>query len=194
MRPVIVLTGGPGGGKTTLIEELRRSPQWAPRFITLPEAISLAGQLGVPPTERLFQRLMVAIQIGMEDAIISSLDGDDRRILLCHRGCLDPLAYWLARGWQEADFFAFVQHSRQELYRRYTAVIHLVTAADGAPYAYRRYPQAHRSEPPEDAVRLDGLLHEAWCHHPRYVRIDNQGRGWESKALAARRILEEWVE
>jgi len=31
-RPVVVLTGGPGGGKSTLIEDLGQDPMWAGRF------------------------------------------------------------------------------------------------------------------------------------------------------------------
>jgi len=49
------------------------------------------------------------------------------RLVLCHRGSLDPLAYWLAYGWTEGWFFACTVTTRQEHYSRYDAVIHLVT-------------------------------------------------------------------
>jgi radical SAM protein with 4Fe4S-binding SPASM domain len=35
LRPVVVLTGGPGGGKSTLIEELKQDPAWVGRLFTL---------------------------------------------------------------------------------------------------------------------------------------------------------------
>ena len=127
-----------------MIEDLRKDPGWRQRFLALPEAILVAGRVGVSPSERLFQRLMVAMQRAMEDALHQALAPDDRRVVLCHRGSLDPLAYWLDRGWPEAEFYAFTGTCREEHYARYQAVIHLVTAADGAAEHYVRWPQAHR--------------------------------------------------
>jgi len=68
-------------------------------------------------------------------------------------------------------------------------VIHLVTAADGAAEHYRRWPEAHRPETVEDAIRLDRLLERVWSNHPRYCRIDNTGRDWIAKAAVARAVL-----
>jgi hypothetical protein len=184
-----VLTGGPGGGKTALIRELAADPAWRGRLLALPESIAVAGQTGVSPREPLFQRLMVEVQRGMEDAVARALGLDDRRIVLCHRGTLDPLAYWLDRGWPEEEFFAFTSTTRAEHYGRYAVVIHLVTAADGAVEHYRRWPDAHRPELPEDAIRLDRLLERVWSGHPHYHRVDNTGRDWLAKAAEARAIL-----
>ncbi len=79
-------------------------------------------------------------------------------------------------------------------YQRYAAVLHLVTAADGAVAHYKRWPDAHRPETPEQAVQLDRLLQRVWGGHPRYFRIDNEGRdwanlGWSAKSGKARGIL-----
>jgi len=38
-RSIFVLTGGPGGGKSTLLEELQRDPTWTGRFVAMPETI-----------------------------------------------------------------------------------------------------------------------------------------------------------
>jgi len=186
---LIALTGGPGGGKTTLIKELAQDPTWQGSFLSLPEAILVAGQVGVPVRERLFQKLMVEIQRGLEEALVRSLDPFDPRLILCHRGTLDPLAYWLDRGWPEDEFFMFTGTKCEDHYQRYKAVIHLVTAADGAEEHYTRWPEAHRPEQIEDAIRLDTLLHQVWRDHPHYYRIDNQGRDWAAKSREARGIL-----
>ena len=188
-RPVIVLTGGPGGGKSTLIEDLRRDPAWRGRFVALPETIHSARFVYISPAQRLFQRVMVNLQMGLEDGLDRALGPTDPRPILCHRGSLDPLAFWLQRGWPKEEFFSFTDTTPDDHHGRYTAVLHLVTAADGAPTAYTRWPEAHRPESAGEAIQLDRWLQEAWGDHPCYHRLDNQGRDWASKSAEARRIL-----
>lgn len=186
---IIVLTGGPGGGKTTLINELSNDPQWEGQFAALPEAISLMRDIHILPREKLFQRVMVHLQMALEDGLKRAFGPDSSRQIFSHRGSLDPLAYWLDRGWPEDEFFSYTGTCREDLYRRYAAVIHLVTAADGAPDYYKRWPDAHRPETPEQAIRLDRLLEQVWSSHPRYFRLDNNGRDWGEKSAEAKRIL-----
>jgi hypothetical protein len=186
---VVTLTGGPGGGKTTLLEELCRDQTWSERLAVLPEAISLMRPLGVSPDERLFQQVMVTLQMALEDGLSRTFGSDDSRTMVCHRGSLDPLAYWLDRGWSEEEFFTLTQTTREDHYRRYQAVVHLVTAADGAEDYYASWPDAHRHEQVKDAIRIDRLLKRVWQGHPRYFRIDNVGRDWPAKSKVARYYL-----
>ncbi|MFQ5520304.1 MAG: ATP-binding protein [Candidatus Methylomirabilia bacterium] len=188
-RPVIVLTGGPGGGKSTLLEELQRDPAWAGQFVALPETVHYARFLSISPGEKLFQRVMVRLQMALEEGVDRALGPSDPRPILCHRGSLDPLAFWMQRGWPEEAFFAFTETTRSAHYQRYTGVLHLVTAADGALSKYTRWPDAHRPESPEEAVRLDRWLQQAWSAHPAYVRIDNEGRDWKRKSKEAQHLL-----
>jgi len=189
----IILTGGPGGGKTTLINEICGELASKERFLVLPEAIFVAGKIGINPREKLFQRLIVETQRGLEDAVYRTLLSDDNRILLCHRGTLDPLAYWLNHGWPEEEFFSFTNTTRDEHYKRYSAVLHLVTAADGARDNYLRWPEAHRPESPEEAIKIDKLLEQAWENHSHYHRIDNAGKDWVAKSHEARQIITQYV-
>lgn len=192
-RPIIVCTGGPGGGKTTLIEELTHDLRWKGQIATLPEAIYTLRHVGISSREKPFQRVMVYMQMAMEDALDRALGLDDPRTILCHRGSLDPLAYWLDRGWSEQEFFDYTETTREEHLQRYSAVIHLVTTADGAQEHYTRWPDAHRPEQVEDAIRLDGLLHQVWRDHPNYNRISNEGIDWLTKTRIARAILEHYL-
>ena len=157
-RPVIVLTGGPGGGKSTLIEELRRDPAWVARFVALPEAVHYARFTNISPQDKLLQRVIVHLQMALEDGLDRALGPEDSRPIICHRGSLDPLAFWRQRGWPVDEFFPFIGICREDHYRRYAGVIHLVTAADGVPREYTRWPVAHRPEEPEEAIRLDRWL------------------------------------
>ena len=192
-RVVIVLTGGPGGGKSSLIEDLRHDTDWAGCFVTLPEAIQYARFMGISPGDKLFQRAVVHLQIGLEQGLDKALGDADSRPILCHRGSLDPIAFWHQRGWSADEFYALVGLTRQEHYRRYAGVIHLVTAADGVPHEYTRWPQAHRPEEAGEAIKLDRWLTEAWGSHPHYYRLDNTDRDWAAKSRAARAILSELV-
>jgi predicted ATPase len=190
---MVVLTGGPGGGKSTLLDELGRDPDWRGRFSALPEAVSLMHTSGISSAERLFQRVLVHLQMSVEDGLQRALQDQAPRLILCNRGSLDPLAYWLARGWPEEEFFAYTHTCRQEHFRRYAAVIHLVTTADGAPQAYKHWPAAPRSETPEEAVTLDRLLEQVWRAHPHYVRIDNAGKDWTERQNEARMVLQKML-
>jgi hypothetical protein len=188
-QPLVVLTGGPGGGKSTLIEELKKDPAWSGRLLTLPQAVQAMHAVNLSPREKLFQRALVNLQMGLEDGLVRALEDAGPLLILCHRGSLDPLAFWRLRGWPEDEFFQFTRTCRENHYRRYAAIIHLVTAADGAPLAYQQGPQVNRPEKPEDAIRLDRWLQQAWGCHPNYFRIDNKGRDWQEKSREAQRIL-----
>jgi hypothetical protein len=159
MNKRVVLTGGPGGGKTTLIRELAEDPATRGHFLALPEAVFVMRHFAISPQRQLFQRVMVHLQMALEDGLDRPGTGTT---------------------WEDH-------------YRRYAGVIHLVTAADGAEDHYAHWPEAHRPEQIEDAIRLDGLLHRVWRDHPCYYRIDNAGRGWTEKPEEARQTLEHWV-
>jgi hypothetical protein len=151
----IVLTGGPGGGKTTLMRELRDEDPYAKHWILVPEAAPLLFQAGLDGREKDFQRAVVRLQTAMED--ICAQSACPNQVLICHRGTLDPLAYWLRNGWDESEFFEYTEMSRDEHLRRYHGVIHLQTAAIGAEAYYRRWPDAHRPETVEQAAEIDRL-------------------------------------
>ena len=193
-RPFIVFTGGPGGGKSSLIEELRADPAWNGRFVALPETVEVARFLNVSPGEKLFQRVMVNLQMALEDGLDRGLDRDDPRAVICHRGTLDPLSFWLVRDWPRDEFFDYVGLTLQEHYRRYHLVLHLVTSADGVPERYTRWPASHRPEDAQQAMDLDRLLGDIWNKHPKYYRIDNRNRDWPAKAAEAKAVLmREWA-
>ena len=182
-RPKIVLTGGPGGGKTTLMRELRLADPRAERWILTPEAAPLLFQAGLNSCEPGFQTAVVQRETHLEDACAGA--ASDSATIVCHRGTLDALAYWLDRGWSQPAFFAATGLSQKKHLARYIGVIQLQTAAVGASCYYHTWPDAHRSENLEQAVRLDELCSLVWSQHPRYVFIGNDDRDWREKSRTA---------
>jgi predicted ATPase len=189
--PHIALTGGPCGGKTTLLCELRAADPRGERWILVPEAAPLLFQAGLDGGQPSFQRAVVQLQIALEG--ICAAAASPQQVLLCHRGTLDALAYWLRNGWDEGEFFAATGMSREEHYRRYFGVIHLQTAAIGAEGYYRRWPDAHRPETIEQAAEIDRLCARAWSDHPRYVLVDSFGKDWLAKSCIALETLTRWL-
>lgn len=61
-RKIIAITGGPCGGKTTLIDELCTDPFYKAGLIPLPEAVFYVLQTKTSPKEKLFQKMMVEVQ------------------------------------------------------------------------------------------------------------------------------------
>jgi hypothetical protein len=183
-----VLTGGPGGGKTTLMRELRAEDPDARRWLMAAEAAPLLFQAGLRADARGFQAAVVRLQAALEDAVLGSAAAG--RVLVCHRGTLDALAYWLRGGRDADDFFGLLRTSRAAQLRRYDAVLDLETAALGVARHYRRWPEAHRPEDVALAAETDRLCRRAWEGHPRYALITNDYPDWPAKARAAREALD----
>ena len=190
--PSIVLTGGPCGGKTTLMRDLRNEDLGSNRWLMVPEAAPLLFQAGLDGKLKHFQRSVVGLQIALENACATA--AKPGQILLCHRGTLDPLAYWLRNGWNEDEFFDCTGMTRGQHHQRYFGVIHLQTTAIGAEESYSNWPYAHRPESVEQSAEIDRLLHRAWSGHPRYFVVLNDKVDWEAKSHIVREILKGWFE
>src|SRR5262249_55332668 len=132
----VVLTGGPCGGKTTLMRHLRSEDPHARRGGCFAEISAPLMETGLRSKEREVQRASVEAQVALEEACVSAMRPG--QVLLCHRGALDPLAYWLKDGGAES---ALISPSTQKIFRdRYHLVLHLQTAAIDTVGAYQRWP------------------------------------------------------
>jgi predicted ATPase len=162
----VVLTGGPGGGKTTAADLFRR--EIGDRVIVVPEAATLLFTGGFPrPTQadaqRSAQSAIYQVQRGLED--IQSAQYPDR-ILLCDRGTVDGGAYWPDGA---SDFYDTVGSSHADELARYDAVIFFETAALG--HHGFESENRYRTESQQEAIELDGRLRALWSPHPHFTVV-----------------------
>ncbi len=162
----VVLTGGPGGGKTTAADLFRR--EIGDGVIVVPEAATLLFSGGFPrPSEpaaiRSVQNAIYHVQRGLED--IQAEHYPDR-VLLCDRGTADGGAYWPDGS---DSFFASVGSSHAAELGRYDAVIFFETAAAGG-HGFESE-NRFRTESQQEAIELDATLRAMWSDHPEFTLI-----------------------
>lgn len=162
----IVLTGGPGGGKTTAADLFRR--EIGDRVVVVPESATILFGGGFPRVAdavagEATQQAIFAVQRNLED-VQAALYPD--RVQLCDRGTVDGAAYWPAGP---DAFFATMGSTQADELARYDAVLFFETAAVGniAIEGGNRY----RVESNAEAVALDGRLRALWGKHPRFYLV-----------------------
>lgn len=100
-----------------------------------------------------FQKALIRKQIGLEDTFlgIAQMITDQPVVLLIDRGLLDGSAYVSESGWQALmDDLGFNTVQLRE--NRYDAILHMVTAADGAEKFYDNQTNLARYESIEEAI------------------------------------------
>lgn len=159
----IVLTGGPGAGKTAVLELMRKT--LCEHVEVVHEAASVVFGGGFPRTEalearRAAQRAMFFVQRELEAAVMA----DDVSIALCDRGTVDGVAYWPGPG----DLWSAVGTTLGEQLARYHAVIHLRTPALESGYNHQN---PLRVESAGQAAEIDARIAAAWAEHPRRFEV-----------------------
>jgi len=162
----IVLTGGPGGGKTTAADLFRR--EMGEAVVIVPEAATMMFTGGFPrypehDAVRSAQLAIYHVQRNLED--IQATRYPDR-ILLCDRGTIDGAAYWPER---DGDYFEALETTIDQELSRYDGVIFFESAAVGGLGIEGGNPV--RRESLAEAVELDTKLRGFWSRHPRFVLV-----------------------
>ena len=160
----VVLTGGPGAGKTAVLELVRQF--FCEHVTVLPEAAGIVFGGGFPRASdgdklRAAQRAIFYVQRELEAAA----SGDDAAIVLCDRGTLDGLAYWPGPD----DLWASVGTTLAEQLARYAAVIHLRTPSKNGGY---NHDNPLRIETAAEARVIDDAIARVWAQHPRRFVIE----------------------
>lgn len=159
----VVLTGGPGAGKTAVLEVVRS--HLCSHVVVLPEAASILFAGGFPrgtadSARRIAQRTIFGVQDGLERL---ALDVGGVSLVLCDRGVVDGAAYWPG----DLDgLFLDAGTTRAEALARYEAVLHLRTP-DASGYIQKDV----RIESMREAVAIDARIAEAWSPHPHRIEV-----------------------
>ena len=178
----VVLTGGPGAGKTAVLELIRLF--FCIHVRTLPEAagVIFGGRFprnGRVAVRRAAQRAIFHVQRELE----ATEEEDSAAIVLCDRGTVDGQAYWIGEG----DVFSAVGTTRERELARYHAVIHLRTPSSPDAYGLEN---PLRIESLEEAAVIDQRIAEVWAGHPR-LREVAATPDFLTKAARALEILRE---
>jgi predicted ATPase len=162
----VVVTGGPGGGKTTAADLFRR--ELAGQVIVVPESATLLFSGGFPRSQepesrRAAQRAIFHVQRSLEDVTEAE---HPERVLLCDRGTVDGAAYWPG---PVEDFFVAMGTTLAAELARYDAVLFFESAAVGGHAIEGNNPA--RIESSSEAASLDGRLRAVWSKHPRFTHL-----------------------
>ncbi len=162
----IVLTGGPGSGKTTLALGLEQeNPD---RYCHVPEAATQVYKLLNTRWDRLtvagrrdVQLRIYQLQLQQEDELARQ---HPSKHLLIDRGTIDGSSYW-PEGPQ--DYWNQLDTTLAEQYARYDLVVWLETSAAIGLYDG---PDSNpcRHERPQTAIALGEAQKQLWSAHPRF--------------------------
>ncbi|MEC9282406.1 MAG: AAA family ATPase [Bdellovibrionota bacterium] len=179
----IVLTGGPGGGKTTAAELLKR--EFREEVVLVPEAATLLFTGGFPRSNDPFileatQKAIYEVQKSLEDVQNVHFPG---RYLLCDRGTLDSAIYW-PHG--PENFLETMGSSIESELNRYSAVVFFQSAAVGDSAIDDGNPV--RNESLSEAKTLDQELFKIWSKHPNFHHIPHEKSFFEKIKKAFHQI------
>ena len=187
----IVLTGGPCAGKTTaMVRIIEHFTSLGFKVFTIPEIPTIFSQAGMnylTDNKGLFyegEKATLELQLGFEDRFMRmAAECHEPTIVVCDRGAMVISAYMQPEMWEEIT--AAVGTNTQELRQRYDAVLHLVSAADGAEQFYTTATNAVRYEQMNEeglrmARELDKKVIKAWTGHP-HLRVINNHEDFNKK-------------
>lgn len=180
----IVLTGGPCAGKTTaLVKIVEYFSGMGYKVFTIPEVptlFSIGGWNYLTPNRQLYyqgERAILETQLALKDQFMALAEVCTKPVLIvCDRGALDISAYIKPEEWEEITQMA--GSDSESLRKRYDAVLHLVSAADGAEQYYTTATNATRYEKADEeglrlARELDKKVINAWSGHSHLRVINN---------------------
>lgn len=173
----IALTGGPCGGKTTSISVLEQElTNKGYQVFIVEEMATNVIKSGAGPAVinyMTFQKMMVELQNKRnqvyEEMAQEFADTHNKDVLIIYdRGIPDCKGFLTDEEYSQVIKECGLDEIKVMDY--YDGVLHLVTAADGAPEAYTCKNNSARTETPEQAIERDKGCMRAWTGHP-HLRV-----------------------
>lgn len=179
-RPLrlVVLTGGPGAGKSAVLAAARAI--YCEHVAAIPEAATVLFGGGFPRHATVAgraaaQRAIYHVQREGERLVEDELHAHSA---LCDRGTIDGEAYWPGEPW---EYWAAVASTREQQLARYSLVVHMRTPAIDGGYDHANQ---LRIEDARAARLIDERILAAWAEHPNRVVIEPSDH-FEDKLEAA---------
>ena len=189
----IALTGGPCAGKSSSMQMIKDRFSNDFSVYTLPEIATVIINAGrdIIPEEFTFEtrknltKNLCQMQIDLEKffvnlALSNVCKSTKDVIIVSDRGIVDNFAYCSSE--MKAKIFEETKWDLDFLcINRYDAIIHLVTAANGARKYYTLENNTARTETIQEAHDLDRKIQEQCLVHPNFKLIDNSVPGFDQK-------------
>jgi CYTH domain-containing protein/predicted ATPase len=176
--PVVVITGGPCSGKTTLISVAQqRLADLGFTVITVSEAATEFIVGGLKPWEisaESFQLQLMRYIMQKEDIFKAGAlaHPGEKVVILCDRGTMDSRAYMAAHEFDR--MLGTLGHTIVDACdKRYDAVVFMHSVAVDKPELFTLENNAARTEAVETAVELNRKTLDAWVGHPHMTIVDN---------------------
>lgn len=166
----IVFTGGPGSGKTTVIEKVKQVySNQGYKVIVVDETATYLINMGIRPFGDNaidmvdFQELVLKLQLAKEEIVNRAVEmlNSDNVLIVYDRGAIDNSAYVSESEFKEVLARINKVNSFGELMNRYDLVINLVGRED----FYTTANNAARSEDVETALELGKVTLKSWMGH-----------------------------
>lgn len=187
----IVLTGGPCGGKSTALANLKSmfEGQGYKVLVSSEVASDIIGS-GAHPRQvpsYSFQRVMVQSMLAKEEnmrllAYEYFQKGNEKPVIIFYdRGIPDNSTYCDQKTWE--TILTELGLTSENLNHRYDGVIDIVTTARGAKEVYEKQKSNNpaRYETPEEACESEDRIQQAYAGCNNFISIPNTKGGWQEK-------------